>query len=304
MDGGIGMDKIKETVKKRYGDFAKTGESCCSCGCGNIEQAKRVGYSEKELKEIPKDSVMGLGCGNPISLAGLNEGETVLDLGAGAGIDVFLAAKKVGPSGYVIGVDMTEEMVKKARASAEKHGYKNVEFRLGEIENLPVESNSVDVIISNCVINLSQDKLQTFKEAYRVLKPGGRVLVSDIVTEGQLPEEIKRNFDAWASCIGGALEKKEYLETIRRAGFRNVEIVSQQTYYEPGLHEILQELSQRGFVYRVVFLHGRQHRRVQTVKFLPESICHPHSPSNRLAASCLHAAALLECLSERFPVSG
>ena len=134
---------------------------------------------------------------------------------------------------------MTEEMVKKARASAEKHGYKNVEFRLGEIENLPVESNSVDVIISNCVINLSQDKLQTFKEAYRVLKSGGRVLVSDIVTEGQLPDEIKKNFDAWASCIGGALEKSEYLETIRRAGFRNVEIVSQQTYYEPRLHETL-----------------------------------------------------------------
>ena len=233
------MDKIKETVKKRYRDFAKTGSSCCGCGNGSIEQAKKVGYSEKELEEIPKDSVMGLGCGNPTALAGLNEGEIVLDLGAGAGIDVFLAAKKVGPLGYVIGVDMTEEMVKKARASAEKHGYKNVEFRLGEIENLPVESNSVDVIISNCVINLSQDKLQTFKEAYRVLKPGGRVLVSDIVTEGQLPEEIKRNFDAWASCIGGALEKKEYLETIRRAGFRNVEIVSQQTYYEPGLHDTL-----------------------------------------------------------------
>ena len=162
-----------------------------------------------------------------------------MDLGAGAGIDVFLAADKVGPNGYVIGVDMTKEMVRKANKTAKKYGYKNVEFRVGEIENLPVEDNSVDVIISNCVINLSPDKLRTYQEAYRVLRPSGRVLISDLVTEGELPEEIRKNFDAWAGCIAGALEKKEYIETIKKAGFRDVNIVSQNTFYEPGLDDRL-----------------------------------------------------------------
>ena len=182
---------------------------------------------------------MGLGCGNPTALADLREGETILDLGAGAGIDVFLAANKVGSGGYVIGVDMTEEMIKKANKTAKKHGYKNVEFRVGEIENLPVEDNSVDVIISNCVINLSPDKLRTYKEAHRVLKPGGRILISDLVTEGELPEKIRRNLDAWAGCIAGALEKRKYIETIRKAGFRDVKIVSQNTFYESELNDIL-----------------------------------------------------------------
>ncbi|MCX6776120.1 MAG: arsenite methyltransferase [Candidatus Micrarchaeota archaeon] len=235
--------EIKKIVKKRYSQIAKKGTSCCpTCGpCGHnaTEQAKRIGYSEEEIEKIPKEAVMGLGCGNPTALADLREGETVLDLGAGAGIDVFLAANKVGPEGYVIGVDMTEEMIKKANKTAKKHGYKNVEFRVGEIENLPVEDNSVDVIISNCVINLSTDKLRTYKEAYRVLKPGGRVLISDLVTEGELPEKIRRNFDAWAGCIAGALEKKKYIETIRKAGFRDVKIVSQNAFYEPGLTGIL-----------------------------------------------------------------
>ncbi len=235
--------KIKEIVKERYSQFAKKSTSCCStcspCGYDAVKQAKKIGYSEEELGKIPEEAIMGLGCGNPAALADLKQGETVLDLGAGAGIDVFLAADKVGPNGFVIGVDMTKEMVKKASAIAKKEGYKNVEFKLGEIENLPVEDNSVNVIISNCVINLSSDKLKTFKEAFRVLKPGGRILISDLVTEGELPEEIKKSFDAWAECISGALEKKEYLDTIRKAGFKNVSIVSQNTYYEPGLDDTL-----------------------------------------------------------------
>ena len=225
--------KIKKVVKERYGKIAKSGESCCpSCECGLsiTELGKKIGYSEKDLENVPEASNMGLGCGNPIALASLKEGETVLDLGAGGGIDAFLAARKVGPKGKVIGVDMTEEMVHRASSTAAKYGYTNVEFRLGEIENLPLEYNSVDVIISNCVINLSPDKERVFREAYRVLKRGGRIMISDLVTEGRLPEEIKKSFDAWAGCIAGALEKNEYLDVIRKAGFKDVRIVSESSY--------------------------------------------------------------------------
>lgn len=235
--------RIKKAVKERYGQIATKETSCCSaCGPSGydvIEQAKRIGYSEKELEKIPKEAVMGLGCGNPTALADLKKGETVMDLGAGAGIDVFLAANKVGPDGHVIGVDMTEEMVEKANQAAKLNRYTNVEFRVGEIENLPVEDSSIDVIISNCVINLSPDKLRTYQEAYRVLKPGGRILISDLVTEGELPEEIRNNFDAWAGCVGGALEKNEYIQTIRKAGFSDVQVLSQNTFHEPGLDETL-----------------------------------------------------------------
>ena len=225
--------KVKEFVKKRYGEIAQTGESCCpSCGCGPsiTDEALRIGYSEEDLRNIPEASNMGLGCGNPVALASLKEGETVLDLGSGGGLDIFLAAKKVGVKGKAIGVDMTEEMIQKARATASKYGYENVEFRLGEIENLPFEDNSVDVVISNCVINLSPDKEKVFREVYRVLKPSGRIMISDLVTEGELPEEVRKSFDAWAGCVAGALEKGEYLDTIRRAGFKNVKIVSESTY--------------------------------------------------------------------------
>ena len=226
--------EIKKAVKKRYANFAQDATSCCpTCNSkknGITEQTKSIGYSTNELKNIPESAVMGLGCGNPTALADLKEGEIVLDLGSGAGIDVFLSANKVGESGHVIGVDMTEEMIKKAEKIAKENGYKNVEFRRGEIENLPVKDNAVDVIISNCVINLSPDKLQTFKEAFRVLKPGGRLMVSDLVTEGALPEDIKNSFDAWSGCIAGALEKNEYLGTIQKAGFRDVKIVSQTRY--------------------------------------------------------------------------
>jgi len=228
--------EIKRAVKKRYAKFAQENASCCpTCASkkGDItKQTEIIGYSANELKNIPESAILGLGCGNPTALADLKEGETVLDLGSGAGIDVFLSANKVGARGHVIGVDMTEEMIKKAEKIAKENGYKNVEFRLGEIENLPVKDNTVDVIISNCVINLSPDKLQTFKEAFRVLKPGGRLMVSDLVTEGVLPDDIKKSFDAWSGCIAGALEKNVYLETIKKAGFRDVEIVSQNRYAE------------------------------------------------------------------------
>lgn len=228
--------KIKSEVKKRYAKIAKEGSSCCpTCRKSISKKAEAIGYSEDELQKLPKEAFLGLGCGNPTALAGLNEGEIVLDLGSGAGVDVFLAAEKVGKNGRVIGVDMTEEMIRKGKKIAKEYGYKNVEFRHGEIENLPVEDNSVDVIISNCVINLSPDKLKTFKEAHRVLKPGGRMLVSDIVTEGELPEDIKKSFDAWSECVAGALEKNRYLDTIKKAGFRNVEIIGQNSYPEDWL---------------------------------------------------------------------
>jgi SAM-dependent methyltransferase len=226
------QDKIKKFVKKRYSKIAENDKSCCP-SCGNsslIKQAKIIGYSEEDIKNLPEASNMGLGCGNPVALTSLKERETVLDLGSGGGIDVFLASKKVGSKGKVIGIDMTEKMIEKSRKIAKKYGYNNVEFRLGEIENLPIEDNSVDVIISNCVINLSPDKERVFKEAYRVLKLGGRIMISDLVTEEKLPDEIKKNFDAWAGCVAGALEKNEYLEIIRKVGFKDVRIISESSY--------------------------------------------------------------------------
>jgi len=222
--------EVKNFVKKRYGKIAKSGASCCPSSESLVEQARLVGYSEQDIKNLPEESNMGLGCGNPVALAGLKEGETVLDLGSGGGIDAFLASKNVGPKGRVIGVDMTKKMIERSKQTAEKYGYNNVEFRLGEIEDLPVEDNSVDVIISNCVINLSPDKKKVFKEAYRVLKPKGRMLISDLVTEGKLPSAIRKNLTAWASCIAGAMDKKEYLRTIEEAGFRKVKIVSESSY--------------------------------------------------------------------------
>ncbi len=227
-------EKVKEFVKKRYGEIAQSEQSCCCssscCGHSTKEIAKEIGYSETDLVNVPDSAVLGLGCGNPVALANLRKGETVLDLGSGGGIDVFLASKKVGSHGKVIGVDMTKEMLERAEASALKYGYRNVEFRLGEIENLPVEDETIDTIISNCVINLSPDKLKVFQEAYRVLKPNGRLMVSDIVTKGELPETVRKSFDAWAGCIAGALEKTEYVDTIKRAGFRTIKIISEKDY--------------------------------------------------------------------------
>jgi arsenite methyltransferase len=230
--------EIKKVVRGKYAQIAKQDqESCCpSCGCGasSLLQAKAVGYSTEDLEHVPGESVMGLGCGNPTAIADLKTGEVVLDLGSGAGVDVFLAANKVGPTGRVIGVDMTEEMVDKATSTARDHGYHNVEFRLGEIEKLPVQDESVDAIISNCVINLSPDKSKVFREAYRALKLSGRLTVSDIVSEGALPDEIKSDSNAWACCIGGALEHQEYLEKIKKAGFKDVQVLSSREFYLEG----------------------------------------------------------------------
>jgi SAM-dependent methyltransferase len=227
--------KIKQHVKKRYAELAK-GTSCCDvttcCGSSSrTSYAKMIGYSDAELKGLP-DSVLGIvaGCGNPTALADLREGEVVLDLGSGGGIDAFLAAKKVGPKGKVIGVDMTEEMIQLAKENAERMKTENVEFRLGEIENLPLEDEMVDVIISNCVINLSPDKDKVFSEAFRVLKPGGRLLISDIVTHGELPSEIWENLEMWAACVAGALDEKVYLQKIRNAGFKEVEVIAKNDF--------------------------------------------------------------------------
>lgn len=228
-------EKIKEAVKKRYSKIARGGSGCETAGCcgpvSGANFAKLIGYSGEELEGLPESVVnTGAGCGNPTALAELKEGETVLDLGSGGGIDVFLAAKKVGAKGKAIGVDMTKEMVQRAKENAEKVGAENVEFRLGEIESLPVEDEAVDIIISNCVINLSPNKDTVFKEALRVLKPKGRMLISDIVTNGELPKEVRESLELWAGCIAGALDEQECLQKIRNAGFRNVEVLSRTAF--------------------------------------------------------------------------
>jgi SAM-dependent methyltransferase len=191
---------------------------------------KTIGYSEQELRSVPENANLGLGCGNPVALASLHAGETVLDLGAGAGFDCFLAARRVGKNGKVIGVEMTPEMLKNARENAKRGPYENVEFRLGEIENLPVEPESVDVIISNCVINLSPDKKRVFQEAFRVLKPGGRLMISDLVLLKDLPESVKKSVQAYTGCIAGALRKEEYLKLIEDTGFRHIDVQGQDFF--------------------------------------------------------------------------
>jgi len=215
-------NKIKQIVKQHYSKIAAGGGCCNSCGCGNQatnEQiAKSIGYSDEEIKQAGVAN-LGLGCGNPTGMGDIKEGEVVLDLGSGAGFDCFLAAKKVGEMGKVIGVDMTEEMIEKAKINAQKQGYKNVEFKLGDIENLPIEDNSIDVVISNCVVNLAPDKAKVFKEVYRVLKKGGRMYISDIVLLDKLTEEQKENEELIAGCVSGALLKDDYLQIIKDAGF-------------------------------------------------------------------------------------
>ena len=227
--------EIKEAVKGRYGRIARQDQESCCPSCSRTASAslpaEAIGYLEDDLQRIPEEAIMGLGCGNPTAIADLKAGEVVLDLGSGAGVDVFLAANKVGPTGRVIGVDMTEEMVHRARNIAGDHGYSNVDFRLGEIEKLPVEDGSVDAVISNCVINLSPDKAKVFGEAYRVLKPGGRLTVSDIVSEGVIPDEIKNDANAWAGCIAGALEQTQYLQKMKKAGFADIQILSSREFY-------------------------------------------------------------------------
>jgi len=239
------VKEIKRAVKERYTAIAESkscdcgsGEGGSCCGGGDPKQvAELIGYNVKELGEIPQEAILGLGCGSPVAYVGLKPGETVLDLGSGGGIDVFLAAKKVGTKGRVIGIDMNEAMIKRASEAAEEYGFKNVEFRLGEIEEMPVEDDTVDAIISNCVINLSPDKSQVFHEAHRVLKPGGRITVSDIVTEGAIPEEIRRDLDSWASCVSGALPQEEYLKDIEAAGFKKPKILT-ESYYDTSEYNI------------------------------------------------------------------
>jgi len=188
------------------------------------------GYSQAELEAIPEDADLGLGCGDPTADADLQPGQTVLDLGSGAGLDCFLAARRVGPGGYVIGVDMTDEMLARARANADRGGYTNVEFRKGEIEDLPVESGTIDRIISNCVINLAPDKARVFREAFRVLKPCGSMTVSDIVSFGEVPPSIRGDMERWAGCVAGAMDEAAYLGVIRSAGFRSVTVLKRMVY--------------------------------------------------------------------------
>ena len=229
-------EDIKKIVRDGYAKAVTQKTSCCSTSscCGGTAQAKdiskKVGYSDAEMNAVPEGANLGFGCGNPVAIASLKEGDVVLDLGSGAGFDAFLAAQRVGKAGRVIGVDMTPEMLKKARANAEKGGYENVEFRSGEIEKLPVEDSSVDVIISNCVINLSPDKETVFKEAFRVLKPGGRLMVSDLVLAKELPDAIKHSVEAYVGCLAGAIMKDEYLRFITIAGFKEVKVVSESSY--------------------------------------------------------------------------
>jgi SAM-dependent methyltransferase len=221
---------IKNVVREKYGNIAAASGSCCStascCGDGNslVQMGQRIGYSEAELTAVPEGANLGLGCGNPIALASLTEGETVLDLGSGAGFDCFLAAGRVGSTGKVIGVDMAPEMLERARENARKDNIENVEFRQGDIEHLPVEDGCVDVIISNCVINLAPDKGRVFSEAFRVLKPGGRLMVSDIVLTKPLPDIVKNSVAAYIGCVAGASLREDYLEAMRQAGFENVTV--------------------------------------------------------------------------------
>lgn len=230
-------ENIKKIVREGYSKIAKEGSSCCapasSC-CGSTKVAenisKKIGYTEEELKAVPEGANLGLGCGNPVALASLKEGEIVVDLGSGAGFDCFLVARKVGKKGKVVGVDMTPEMIERARENARKGNYENIEFRLGEIENLPVADNFADAVISNCVINLSPDKKRVFKETYRVLKPGGRIMISDIVLLKELPGFIKSSIEAYVGCLSGAILKEEYLKILKETGFKNIEIVGETLF--------------------------------------------------------------------------
>ncbi|MPM97350.1 Arsenite methyltransferase [bioreactor metagenome] len=225
-------DEKKEVIRKKYREIAVLCSSCCSGGgyCedfSSVDLSKSIGYLEADVQAVP-DANMGLGCGNPTAIAELKPGDVVLDLGSGAGFDCFLAAQKVGNSGTVIGVDMTPQMIEKAQANARKYGYSNVEFRQGDIEALLVKDNSVDVIISNCVINLAPDKEKVFREAFRVLKPEGRMYISDMVFLDELPEDLKNDPDMLAGCVAGAILKEEYLKLLKKAGF-SVEILAEDS---------------------------------------------------------------------------
>ena len=230
---------VKEVVKEKYGEAALrviTGKGSACCGsspssCSSVEMITGGLYDNLQKSELPEAAVLAsLGCGNPTALAELKAGETVLDLGSGGGIDVLLSARRVGPGGKAYGLDMTDEMLALARENQKKAGVENVEFLKGEIENIPLPDNSVDVIISNCVINLSGDKDKVLREAFRVLKPGGRFGVSDVVTKGGIPPEIRKSVLLWVGCIAGALEEREYREKLAAAGFENIDVEPTRIY--------------------------------------------------------------------------
>jgi arsenite methyltransferase len=246
--------QIKKKVREGYAKIATQETTCCGsievcCGKANTpeEISRTIGYTDEQLHSVPDGANLGLGCGNPTAIVSLQPGEIVLDLGSGAGFDCFLAANKVGPTGKVIGVDMTPEMLRKARQNAKKAGYTNVEFRRGEIEKLPVENTSVDVVISNCVINLSPDKKKVFEETFRVLRSGGRLAVSDIVLLKDLPEKIKNSVEAYVGCISGAILKDRYLKLIKDAGFTDIIITDESSYqidvviHKPRTQAVLEE---------------------------------------------------------------
>jgi ubiquinone/menaquinone biosynthesis C-methylase UbiE len=248
----MGEDIIKQKVKERYGKIALVGSSldgCCAPGecCGSssdssnssqamvspLQIAENIGYNANDLNSIPESSILGVGCGAPVNFANIQEGEVVVDIGSGGGIDVFLSANKVKQSGKVIGIDMTDEMLEKAASHAKQNGYTNVEFKKGDIEKgIPIKGNIVDVVISNCVINLTIDKVAAFKEIYRILKTnGGRMVISDLVTSREVDPELA-NSDKWCSCIDGALTKEHYLDSIRKAGFSDIEVLEEKLYME------------------------------------------------------------------------
>jgi ubiquinone/menaquinone biosynthesis C-methylase UbiE len=241
-------ESVKKAVREGYARIAKQEASCCGGATSAKDISRKIGYTEEELRAVPEGANLGLGCGNPVALSSLQEGETVLDLGSGAGFDCFLAASRVGPRGRVIGVDMTPEMIDKARDNARKGKFVNVEFRLGEIENLPAGDGTVHVVISNCVINLAPDKRRVFREAFRVLKPGGRLMISDIVLLKELPDYVRKSVEAYIGCVSGAVLKDEYIQAIKAAGFERVKIVDETSYPlecitdDPSMKKILRKL--------------------------------------------------------------
>ena len=226
-------EQIQKNVKSGYADIVKRNTKksflpnifqCCDPKEIATDIGKKIGYSEEELKNVPEDANLGIGCGNPTALASIKKGETILDLGSGAGFDCFLASRETGETGRVIGVDIPPEMVAQAKKNAEKGNYRNVEFKVGEIENLPIENDSVDLIISNCVINLSNQKEQVFKEAFRVAKPNGRIMISDIILLNDLPDYVKNSVEGHIACLAGAVRKEDYINAITKAGFTDIRI--------------------------------------------------------------------------------
>lgn len=229
-------EQIRQNVKRGYADIVKRSTKksflpsflqCCDPKEMVTNVSKEIGYSEEELKNVPEDANFGIGCGNPTSMASIKKGETILDLGSGAGFDCFLASRETGETGKVIGVDITPEMVNQAVKNAEKGNYKNVEFKLGEIENLPIEDNSIDLVISNCVINLSNRKEQVFQEAFRVTKPNGRIMISDIILLTELPDYVKNSVEGHIACLSGSVKKDDYINAITKAGFKDISIDKQ-----------------------------------------------------------------------------